>query len=63
MKFSFYQQAEVLIALIVIPFLLFVFFKADRTKTQNEQEVIFFPKYDPLCMMIFVTLSYLFTGR
>lgn len=42
MKFSFYQQAEVLIALIVIPFLLFVFFKADRTKTQNEQEVIFF---------------------
>lgn len=42
MKLSLYQQAEVPIALIAIPFLLFVLFKADRNKTQNEQEVTFF---------------------
>ena len=42
MKFSLYEQAEVPIALIAIPFLLFVNFKADRNKTQNGQEATFF---------------------
>lgn len=62
MKFSLYQQAEALIALIAIPFLLFFFFlnffKAGRNKIKNGQEAIFFYSYFYGKSLLFLSFHY-----